>query len=144
MKTKLLAEQGGTRTFAAIFESDDETMSSLKTFAQEQNLTAASFTAIGAFRKATLAYFDWETKKYLDIPVEEQVEVLTLLGRVAMGDDGPKLHAHVVLGKRDGSTVGGHLKEAIVRPTLELILTESPAYLQRQHDPETGLSLIEI
>jgi predicted DNA-binding protein with PD1-like motif len=139
-----LADEGGTRTFAAIFESGDETMSSLKAFAQEQKLTAASFTAIGAFQKATLAYFDWETKKYLDIPVDEQVEALTLLGCVALGDDGPKLHAHVVLGKRDGSTVGGHLKEAIVRPTLELILTESPAHLRRRYDAETGLSLIEI
>jgi len=70
--------------------------------------------------------------------------VLSLLGDIALADGKPKLHAHVVLGKRDGSAHGGHLLEAHVRPTLEVILTESPSHLERVHDPETGLPLIRI
>ena len=65
------------------------------------------------------------TKRYQDIPVNEQVEVLMLAGDIAWKEDGePVIHAHVVVGRQDGSTRGGHLKKAIVRPTLELVLEE--------------------
>jgi predicted DNA-binding protein with PD1-like motif len=145
MKSKLLASPGGERTFALIFETGDEVMTNLKRFAQENKTRAAHFTAIGAFRRAVLAYFDWDKKDYKKIPVNEQVEVLTLAGDVAWKEDGsPAVHAHVVLGRSDGSTCGGHLMEAHVRPTLELILTETPQHLQRKHDAETGLTLIRV
>jgi len=49
-----------------------------------------------------------------------------------------------VVGKPDGAAHGGHLLEAHVRPTLELILTESPRHLQKRHDPESGLALIDL
>jgi uncharacterized protein len=87
------------------------------------------FTAIGAFKEVTLGYFDWAQKDYIKIPVGKQVEVLSLIGDVTSSDDKPNIHGHVVLGKRDGSTAGGHLIEARVRPTLEVILTESPKHL---------------
>jgi uncharacterized protein len=111
---------------------------------REQEVEAASLTAIGAFTRAVLGYFQWETKQYKKIPVSEQVEVLSLLGDVAVGDQGPTLHLHAVLGKADGSVVGGHLIEAYVRPTLEVILIQPPSYLRKRKDPETGLALIDI
>jgi predicted DNA-binding protein with PD1-like motif len=143
MRTKVLGE-GESRTLALVFERDDEVVSTLERFAQERAIDAAHFTAIGAFSGATLGYFSWEEKRYLKIPVDEQVEVLTLAGDIALQDGKRKVHAHAVLGRRDGSTVGGHLLQASVRPTLELMLTESPAHLRRAHDPETGLALIRI
>ena len=113
-------------------------------FAKANQLGAGHFTAIGAFRDVTLGYFDWESKQYKKIPVSEQVEVLSLIGDVALEDGEPKVHAHVVVGRSDGSTRGGHLMEAHVRPTLEVILTESPAHLRKQVDKESGLALIRI
>jgi hypothetical protein len=93
----------------------------------------------------TLAFFDWETKSYLPIPVKEQVEVASLVGDIAMGLDGkPSVHVHAVLGRRDGSTLAGHLQDARVRPTLEIIVTEAPAHLSKSRDPESGLALIDI
>ena len=53
-------------------------------------------------------------------------------------------HAHAVLGRCDGSTCGGHLLSAKVRPTLEVILTQAPSYLERVHDAESGLALIRL
>lgn len=126
---------------ALIFETGDEVMSTLKAYARRENVRAARFTAIGAFQSATLAYFDWEKKSYEEIPVREQVEVLVLAGDIAWKGDEPVAHVHVVLGRRDGSTCGGHLCEAIVRPTLELMLTEAGA-LERKVDPASGLALI--
>jgi predicted DNA-binding protein with PD1-like motif len=132
------------RTWALVFATGDEVMSTLQAFAAQAGITAARFTAIGALRDATLGYFDWDTKRYERIPVREQVEVLALVGDVALEDDAARIHAHVVVGRRDGTAHGGHLLEAHVRPTLEVMLTESPAHLRRRFDRETGLALIDI
>ena len=141
MKAKLLSERG-EKTYAVIFETGDEVVSGLTSFAKQQHLAASHFTAIGAFQDVALGYFDWQKKDYQRIAIREQVEVLALVGDVALDKGKPKLHAHVVLGKRDASAHGGHLLEARVRPTLEVVLTESPSYLVRQHDPQSGLALI--
>jgi uncharacterized protein len=144
MKSKLIHEHQGERTYALIFNTGDEAMAGLVDFAAQNRLAASRFTAIGAFREVVLGYFDWETKQYKKIPVSEQVEVLSLIGDVAMQDGVPKVHAHVVVGRSDGSTRGGHLIAAHVRPTLEVILTESPAHLRKGFDQESGLALIQI
>ncbi|MFC7287192.1 PPC domain-containing DNA-binding protein [Herminiimonas glaciei] len=132
------------KTYVLILESGEEVVSQIQRFARENNLTASRFTAIGAFSSATLGYFDWNQKDYEKIPVSEQVEVLSLIGDIALQDGAAKIHAHVVVGKRDGSAHGGHLLEAYVRPTLEIILTEAPSYLKRSFDPESGLCLIDL
>ena len=145
MKTKTLHEADGKRTFAVVLEAGDETMASLETFARQHRIGGAQITAIGAFERATLAYFDWELKQYQPIEVGEQVEVASLIGDIAIGPDGtPSVHAHAVLGKRSGATVAGHLQAGHVRPTLEIIVTESPAHLCKKKDAETGLALIRL
>jgi hypothetical protein len=143
MRAKVIDEVG-ERTWALVFDVGDEVVSTLSQFASLHQLTAARFTAIGAFSDATLGYFDAEKKAYEKIPVREQVEVLSLIGDVALDGSQPKIHAHVVVGKRDGSAHGGHLLEARVRPTLEVMLVESPARLARVYDPDSGLALIAI
>ena len=144
MQAKLI-HTDGERTYAVVFEPGEDPMAGLKRLAVEHDLSAASFTAIGAFKTALLGYFDWDKKDYERIAIGEQVEVLALVGDIAIQEGGEKIvHAHVVLGFRDGNTRGGHLLEAAVRPTLEVILTESPGHLKRVHDPETGLALIRI
>lgn len=143
MQAKLLSD-GDERVYAVIFETGDDPVAGLTRFAAENALAASSFTAIGAFSEALLGYFDWERKDYDRIPVQEQVEVLALVGDIALQDGKPKLHAHAVLGRRDGSACGGHLLAARVRPTLEVILTESPSHLRRQYDPRSGLALIRV
>jgi uncharacterized protein len=143
MKAKLLYD-GETRIFAVVFENGEEVAEGLLEFAKQNGVTGASFTAIGAFRRATLAFFDLETSEYEEIPVDEQVEVLTLAGNIGTHEGEPKVHAHVVVGLRDGSTRGGHLMNAVVRPTLEVVVTETPGYLRRTEDKATGLPLIDL
>jgi len=145
MKAKLL-DEGIARVWALVFDTGDEVVAGLTDFATRNRLGGSHLTAIGAFRGVTLGYFDWQTKQYKHIPVREQVEVLSLVGDVALDDTTgkPKVHAHVVVGKSDGSAHGGHLVEAHVRPTLEVVLTESPRHLHRRHDPESGLALIRV
>ncbi len=143
MQSKLLNEAGGQRTFALVFETGDPVMEPLKRFAAENRIAAAQITGIGAFQRATLRYFDWEAKSYLDIPVEEQVEVAAFIGDIALAPDNrPDVHVHLVVATRDGTAKAGHLGDATVRPTLELIVTEQPEHLHKRKDPESGLALI--
>jgi predicted DNA-binding protein with PD1-like motif len=145
MNVKLLDQQG-QRTYAIVFDKGDEVIAGLTECARQQRLDAASFTAIGAFSDAKLGYFDRQKMDYTEIPVREQVEVLSLVGNIAYDAEKgePKVHAHVVLGKRDGATCGGHILQAHVWPTLEVIVVESPRHLRRTVDKQTGLALVDI
>lgn len=144
MKSKMIAMAGGQKTFLLVLDPGEEAFAAITDFAKAEGIGAASLTALGAFERATVAWFDLATKEYVKIPVAEQVEVLSLVGDIAVDDDGaPSLHAHVVLGLRDGSVRGGHLFEAIVRPTLEVTVTEAPAHLRRKKRPELGIALID-
>ena len=145
MHTWLLHENNGQRTFAVVLATGEEVMASLGHFARRERIAAAQITAVGALREAVLCYFDWEKKGYSQIPVREQVEVASFLGDIAEAPSGePALHVHIVLGRRDGSALAGHLGEAHVRPTLEVLITETPAHLRRVKDPESGLALIKL
>jgi predicted DNA-binding protein with PD1-like motif len=145
MRTKLLHQVDGKRTFAVVMKSGDEAMACLQEFAISQAISGAQVTAIGAFSAAELAFFDWNTKAYHPIAVDEQVEVASLIGDIAQGPDGkPSIHLHAVLGRQDGSTRAGHLNRGDVRPTLEVIVTEMPTHLCKKKDPESGLALIDL
>lgn len=134
------------RTLVAVFDIGDEVVDGLQRLARDQHAgAAASFTGLGALSDVVLGYFDWEKKDYRRIPLREQVEVVSLVGNFALGEDGKaSVHPHIVVARSDGSACGGHLLEAHVRPTLEVVVTETPAYLQRRHDPQSGLALIRI
>ena len=143
MKHKLIND-AHPKIYVLVFDTGDEVMNLLKAFAQQQDLHTSQFSAIGAFENAVLGFFDFSIKDYKRIPVNEQVEVLSLNGDIVIHENKPMIHAHVVLGKPDGMAIGGHLISATVKPTLEIILTESPMLLQRKIDPETGLPLIAL
>jgi predicted DNA-binding protein with PD1-like motif len=145
MQEKLLNAVEGQRTFVVVLETGDEVLECLKSFVAKNDIHTAQFTAIGALSDVVLKYFDWDSRKYRDNLVKEQVEVASLIGDVVASPSGePAIHVHLVVGKRDGAAMAGHLGEAHVRPTLEIVLTESPAYLRKKTDPESGLALIRI
>jgi predicted DNA-binding protein with PD1-like motif len=144
LKTAILDAQS-PKTYLLVFDPGEEVMGGLLTFAKDKAITAGHFTAIGAVSAAVLGYFDRKTKAYKRIPQDGQTEVLSLIGDVAMTEKGePGVHAHTVLGLPDGSVRGGHLIEATVWPTLEVVLTESPRHLLRTFRPELGLALIDL
>lgn len=145
MKSKLVSDEPGAQVYVVILNSGEEAFAALTRFANDANLSAASLTAIGAFERATVGWFDFASKSYRKIQVDEQCEVLSAIGDVAVGDDGKaSLHVHIVLGLSDGSTRGGHLLAGTVRPTLEVVLTESPARLRRKKRADLGIALIDI
>jgi predicted DNA-binding protein with PD1-like motif len=128
-----------------VWQNAGEAFSAITAFAAACKLDATSLTAIGAFERATVGWFDLAKKTYKPIEIESQCEGLSLLGDITLGDDGkPSLHMHAVLGMSDGTTRGGHFLKGIVRPTLEVIIVETPAHLRRRKRPELGLALIDL
>ena len=143
MKSRQIDES--PRTFILIFETGDELADGLLQFARKQKLSAASFKAVGALSSVRLGWFNWESKQYeTAVTLDEQVELLSLLGDVALRDGEPAVHAHAVIGRKDGAAYGGHLLRAHIRPTCEVFLTESPAHLQKFIDPASGVALIGV
>jgi predicted DNA-binding protein with PD1-like motif len=145
MKSKLVWEKAGERTFVLILDPGEEAFAAITEFAGREKLRGASLTALGAFERATVGWFDMDAKKYRNIRVDQQCELLSAIGDIAEGDDGnASLHLHVVLGLSDGSTKGGHLLEATVRPTMEVTVVEAPVHLRRKSRPDLGIALISL
>lgn len=144
MKSKSIND-GVERTFVLILDQGEEAFRSIKEFADREKITGASVSAIGAFGKAKVGWFDLAAKKHKPIEVNEQCDVLSLIGDVAQGDDGKaSLHLHAVLGLQDGTVRGGHFLSGAVQPTLEVTITESVVHLRRKKRSDLGIALMSI
>lgn len=146
MKTSTIEpddDRTGIRTYVVVGEPGEDAYAILSQFATDHDLTAAQLTGVGAFASASVGWFDRHAKGYRSIEIDQQCELLSLVGDVARADDGPQVHAHVVLGLSDGTTRGGHLLHGEIWPTLEVIVRETPARLRKTSHPELGLALID-
>ena len=139
-----IVEDADVVTYVVVCDPGNEAVSALTDFARAEDLEASQITGVGGFERATLGWFDRATKEHRPIEVDEQCEVLSLIGDVAEGDGGPSLNLHVVVGLRDGTTRGGHLLAGYVYPTLELVVTEHPAELRKVMNPDVGIALIDL
>jgi predicted DNA-binding protein with PD1-like motif len=126
------------------FEDDEVFPAKFLEFLSARGVKRGSFTGIGAMRRTCIAFFDTASKQYLDQEFDEQMEVLALVGNVAMHQGEPLVHAHITLGRSDYSMVGGHLREGTVRPTLEVTLHAGGEPLQRAVDPKYGLPALDL
>ena len=135
---------GGETTYAVVFAKGDEVLSGLTEFAVQKRVTSGYFTGIGAFQQAKLGWFDAQKRAYRDIPVDQQVELVSLVGNVGMVNGKPQVHTHASVALPDGTMRGGHVLEAVAWPTVEVFLTALPLTLIKETDPETGLSLFDL
>jgi uncharacterized protein len=143
MQVQLLNPGEPTKQYAVIFYQGDEAFSGLLEFAEKYHVTSAHFTAIGALNGATLGWFDPQRKMYKKIPINGQHEVIGMSGDIALYQGKPVVHTHMVVGSSDGTTQGGHVLEAYVSPTLEVMVTVDPVAMQKRLDPATDLTLID-
>lgn len=145
MEYRVLTDETGLVSYGLIFAAGDEAAAELARFANETGVNGASFSGVGAASRAVLGWFDFEAKRYQPNTIDEQVEVLSILGDVATTEDGkPQLHAHVVVAKRNGAAFGGHLMELRVNPTLEVVLTETPTHLRKRALPDLPVATIRL
>src|SRR6185369_15252447 len=114
MKVRLLSANAGVKHYAIVLAKGDEVMSGVTDFAKQNKVTSASFTAIGAFSRATVAWFDDSRKEFKLVPIEQQVELVSMIGDVGLSSDQPVVHTHVAVALPDGTVKGGHLIDAYV------------------------------
>jgi predicted DNA-binding protein with PD1-like motif len=144
VKHRVLRAQPGERRFAVVFDLDDRVLTLLEQLCEAERIAAASLSGIGGFRKATLAFYDMQSKRYEPLEVDEQVEVVSLTGNITQYSGKAKIHAHCIVGDRNGRTTGGHLLAGVVRPTLELFVDEIGVPLVREDRPDIGIPLIAL
>jgi uncharacterized protein len=104
----------------------------------------ATLTGLGAVRWVRLAYWNATTREYEAHEVEEQLEVVSLVGNVTLRDGEPFLHWHISLGRHDLTLFGGHFLDAVVHPNLEVWLQLEPAEVARRVEPDSGLALMDL
>ena len=144
MRDRMLSTTASGRSYALVFELDDDFLASFQRFCERENIYAAFFNGIGGYSRATLAYYDVEKKQYEPIEVDEQVEVVSLIGNITNFEGKPRIHTHCIVSHRDGHTTAGHLQSAIVRPTMEIVLQDGNVPLQRSRRPAIGIPLIDL
>jgi uncharacterized protein len=145
MRTRLISGRpGGARSDVLIFGKGDEVMSGLTDWAQQERIVAAHLTAIGAFSSALFGWFDQNHRAYRHIPVEQQIECISLVGDVGLVDGKAAPHVHGSVALRDGTVRGGHLLEATVWPTLEVFVSSTEGMLDKERDSETDLWLFDL
>lgn len=136
---------GSERTFVLVLDEGEEAFGAITDFANKEQVSGAAVTAIGAFAHAEVGWFDLAAKSYKRIAVDEQCEVLSLIGDVAESDNGKaSLHLHAVLGLQDGSVRGGHFLSGSVRPTLEVTINETVKHMRRKKRPDLGIALLNL
>jgi predicted DNA-binding protein with PD1-like motif len=126
VKVKLISDNGTTKVYFLVFAAGDEIMSGLNEFAQKYNVKSAHFTAIGDATSAKIGWYDGSKKMFKVNAINQQSEITSLIGDIAIFNDKPVVHIHINLAGEDGTVRGGHLLEAFVAPTLEVMMTVEP------------------
>ncbi|HET7619494.1 MAG TPA: PPC domain-containing DNA-binding protein [Vicinamibacterales bacterium] len=131
-------------TYLLRLETDEEIVGAVTRFAADHGIQAASVEGIGSVHAAVLGYFDRATKQYLRRTFDDDMEILSLLGNLALNDGKPFAHVHVVLGDREFKAAAGHLFEGKTAATCELVIRPLSGSARRAKDEATGLALLDL
>ena len=101
-------------------------------------------TGLGAVDRVDLAFYHLNTQNYENHQIEEGFEVLSLMGNLTMNQGKYHPHLHIVLGRKDLSTIGGHLNEAYTSVTMEITVTILEGAIERSLDETVGLDLMNL
>lgn len=139
-----LSQHDGRRTFVIAFGPGDDALAGLHELALRRGWKSAHFSAIGSFSRASLGWYDFERKEFRKLPRHGTLEVVAFSGNVALDQHGaPIVHVHCAVADAHGAVTGGHLLEASVAATLEVILTEEPVPVRKVLDESLGSKVIQ-
>jgi predicted DNA-binding protein with PD1-like motif len=127
-----------------ILHTGDKIIESLTGFVKENGIKSGHFSAIGAVSRAEIAHFSFQEKKYSYKEFNQSLEILGIWGSVSYKDNDIVVHAHITLSDEEMHAFGGHLKEATVSATCEIMFTELGQKILRKPNPELGLNLIDL
>jgi len=122
----------------------EEVISSLSSFVEEQKILGGFVFGLGAFKDATLGYFDSVKKEYVKKFFQENLEFGNLTGSVSYFEGKPFVHAHVIAGGPDVKAFCVHLFSATISVTGEFFIIPSDTKIERKPDLQTGLNLLDL
>ena len=123
-------------------EGGEELLSSLRAFLEKENIKAGYFSGLGAAGALDIAYYNLESKKFERHTIKEDVEILSLIGNIAMLKDKTIIHTHGTFGRKDLSVFGGHIFSLHVSGACEIHLTKLSGEMTRAYNETTGLNLL--
>ncbi len=130
--------------FLVRIETGEEIASTITEFARAHAIDAAEVSAIGSAFEVVLGYFDRSTKQYERHSVEGEVEIVSMLGTLAIKEGQPFPHLHATVSGRDFRPLAGHFFEGRAGATCEVVIRPMKGYAQRTKDEATGLFLLDL
>lgn len=132
-------------TYIVRIQRGEEILAALRQLCQEQNITLASVSGIGAVGDVTLGVFNREKSVYESVRYQGDMEIASCSGTITTMDGAPYLHIHMVaVNPVEGVCYGGHLNEGIISLTGEFVVTALHGTVERKYSPEVGLNLFEF
>ena len=131
-------------TYIVRLDRDEEILAQLKIFAEKEQVKLASVTALGAVKDFTIGVFDTSAKAYHSNRFQGVYEIVSLVGTINTKDGDFYCHLHMCAGDQEGRAFGGHLNEAVISATCELVVTCLPGETNRVLSDEEGLNLISF
>lgn len=114
----------------------------LQKYVLAKNINLAWLSGVGAVSRANIRYYDQPAQKWVDLELDENLEVAGMWGNVSLLNGEPIVHVHIVLADREGRCYGGHLADGTLVFNLEIMLTTlTGPNVVRKMDPQTGLTL---
>lgn len=122
----------------------DEIIGALKDLAKKEGIGLASLTGIGAAGQVTAGVFDTREKMFKGHTWTGDLEITSISGNMNTMNEEPYTHVHVTIADEQGHAFGGHLTEAVISGTGELVLTELKGLVDRTFDEQTGLNIFQF
>lgn len=137
-------KKGDPGTFVISLAPGEEIIERLNDFLMQENIGNAYFLGIGALKKAELAHYRVDNKKYSSKIFEEPLELANMTGNVFLYDGKPMVHAHVTLGNDKFESFSGHLVSGIISAACEIVLKKLNSEFEKKHSHVIGLKLLSI
>ena len=131
-------------TYIVRMDPGEEILTQLKVFAEQEGVKLASVTALGAVKDFTVGVFDTGAKVYQSNRFQGVYEIVSLVGTINTMNDAFYCHLHMCAADQEGHAFGGHLNEAVISATCELVVTCLPGRTDRVFSDEVGLNLISF
>ena len=132
------------KTIVMRIDKGEEILTQLKAMALKENVQLASVRALGATNDFTVGVFKVEEKKYYANHFTGDFEIVSLTGTISTMNGEYYAHLHMSAGDAQGRVFGGHLNEAIISATCEMVVEVIDGQVDRAFSEEVGLNLFKF
>ena len=122
----------------------EEIISSIMNILKNEKISFASITGIGATNGFTIGTYDVTNQLYKKSNYKGVYEIVSHLGNTSTMNNEPYIHIHMSAADKNNNVVGGHLNEAYISATAEIVLEIIEANVDRIKDPNTGLNIFRF